>query len=533
MLDMVFYNGIVHTIDKSGTVAEAIGLKDNKIAFVGSNREAAELEAVRKTDLKGQLVLPGFVDTHLHVMDYALAESHVKLTDCCSVAEIIETGREFLRRNGTTLGWILGRGWDQRKFTDDGRFITRKDLDKISTEYPLLYSRVCGHMAAVNSLALEKILAMEEAKGLMQYIDTENGILRESAAFIYTGLLDSLSQEEIEEFIVLGQKNLNKEGITGVHTADFLALPEDDWENILEAYKSLEKKGRLTVRTYEQCMFNGISVFEDFLKKGYRTGQGSSIFRLGPLKLLADGSLGARTALMKEPYSDDPGTSGYQVFDENMLGKFFDMADSEGMQIAVHGIGDRSIEITADLINRLNEKHQGNPNRHGIVHAQFTNTEILEKMQAGDILAYIQPVFVGSDMDIAEDRVGKQRLEKAYAWKTMADMGIKTSGGSDCPVESFSILENIYYAVTRKNSKGMPGEGWLPQEKLTVDQAVRLFTINAAYPSFEENEKGSLEPGKYADMVVVDRNIYEIAPEDIKNARVTLTVMDGKIVYEG
>lgn len=532
MMDIVFHNGKIHTMDEKSSVKEAVGIRGNRIAFLGSNAEAAELDAARRIDLKGQLVFPGFTDTHLHILEYALAESHVKLNGCSSIQELIAAGREYFNMHGTTRGWILGGGWDQRKFKDGGRLPTRKDLDKISTEYPLLYSRVCGHMAAVNTLALEKILAMEESKGLLQYIDAENGILTESAAFIYTRLLDSLSAEDIEGLILLGHKNLNKEGITGVHTADFLALPEKEWEKIIEAYRSLENKGMLTVRTYEQCMFNEIEVFWDFLEKGYRTGQGSSVFRIGPLKLLADGSLGARTALMKEPYSDEPESYGLQVFDEAALRSFFALADEANMQIAVHGIGDRSIEITAELLNELNEGKNGNPNRHGIVHAQFTNPEILEKMKSGDILAYIQPVFVGSDMDIAESRVGRERLNKAYAWKTMLDMGIKTSGGSDCPVESFSIMENIYFAVTRKNISGSPEGGWLPQEKLKVEEAVRLFTVNSAYPSFEEADKGSLEIGKYADMTVVDRDIYDIPPEEIKNAGITMTVMDGRIVYQ-
>lgn len=531
MHDIILYNGLVRTIDDKDTIKEAIGIKDNRISFLGSNVEAAKQDADERIDLMGQLVLPGFIDTHLHVLDYAIAESCVKLAECCSIQEVIDKGRDFFLKNGTTRGWILGRGWDQRRFKDEKRLLTRHDLDKISTSYPLIYSRVCGHMAAANSIALEKILTMEEAKGLMQYIDVENGILRESAAFIHTRLLEGLSAEDIEELILLGQKDLNKEGITGVHTADFLALPEKEWEKIVIAYRSLERKGMLTVRTYEQCMFSEFGIFEDFLKKGYRTGQGGSLFRIGPLKLLADGSVGARTALMKEPYSDDPGNYGFQVFDKEALSRFFKAAGESGMQIAVHGIGDRSIEITADLINEVNNGKKGNPDRHGIVHAQYANMAILEKMKNGDILAYIQPVFVGSDMDIAESRVGKERLDKAYAWKTMLDMGIKVSGGSDCPVESFNIMENIYYAVTRKNSEGNPEGGWLPQEKLTVDEAVRLFTINAAYPSFEEAEKGSLEIGKLADMAVIDRDIYSIAPEDIRNVKITMTVMDGKIVY--
>ncbi|MGM0410837.1 MAG: amidohydrolase family protein, partial [Bacillota bacterium] len=179
----------------------------------------------------------------------------------------------------------------------------------------------------------------------------------------------------------------------------------------------------------------------------------------------------------------------------------------------------------------INENTETNLLRHGIVHAQFTNEKILEQMKRGDVLAYIQPVFVGTDMKIAEDRVGKKRLEKAYAWKSMIDMGIKAPGSSDAPVENFSIMENIYYAVTRKNDEGKPEGGWLPKEKLSVEEAVRLFTTEAAYASFEEKLKGFLKKGKLADMVVLDRNIFKIEKDEIKDTEVIYTIIDGKIVY--
>lgn len=530
-MDTVFYNGIIHTIDSESSVKEAIGIKGSKIAFVGSNAEAEKIKANKRIDLKGQLMLPGFTDSHLHALDYAFSESSVKLNDCTSIEEIIERGREFLKSWGPRCGWILGRGWDQNRFVKESRFLTREDLDKISSDYPLLYSRVCLHVASVNSIALEKILAMEEAKPLMKYIDAEKGILRESAAFLYTNLLQSMSVEEIEDLISLAHRDLNRQGITGVNTTDFLAVTGNDWEKVIEAYKSMEKQGKMSVRTYEQCIFNDIAAFRDFLNKGYVTGKGSDMFRIGPLKLLADGSLGARTALLKEPYADDPATCGFQVFDEAALGEFFKAADEHNMQIAIHGIGDKSIEISADLLNELNGKRKGNPLRHGIIHAQITNPEVLEKLRKGDLLAYIQPVFINSDMEIVEKRIGKERMNRVYAWKTMRDMGIKTSGGSDAPVESFNILENVYFAVTRKNMKGQPEGGWLPEEKLTVDEAVRLFTIDSAYPSFDEKKRGSLEVGKYADMVVLDRNIYEIPPEEIKDAKVVCTIMDGRLCY--
>jgi len=233
---------------------------------------------------------------------------------------------------------------------------------------------------------------------------------------------------------------------------------------------------------------------------------------------------------MNEPYNDDQSTKGILIFSEDELKEIFEKAHKNGLQIAVHAIGDGAIDLNVNLINEINKKEEGNPLRHGIVHAQFTNEEILKEMKKGEILAYIQPVFVSTDMKIAEERVGKDRLKKAYAWKSMIDMGIKVPGSSDAPVESFDIIENIYYAVTRRSKEGEPEEGWLPKEKLSVEEAVRLFTSEAAYASFEENIKGSLEEGKLADMVVLDKNIFEIDKDEIKDTNIIHTIVNGKIV---
>lgn len=548
-MDLLLYNGIIKTLDNNNSVYEAIGIKDNKIAFLGNNERAKNLEADKKINLKGKLLLPGFIDTHLHILHYALAESMVKLADSKSLKEVLKKGRLHLEKEGLKFGWLLGRGWNQNNFQDTDQFITKDDLDKISTDYPIFFSRVCGHMATVNSKGLEEILAMEKANNLNEYIDKETGILTESAVSLKSALLGKITEKDLEELLQKAHKDLNKAGITGIHSADFSTLQSGDWEKVIKAYKSLESKDKLKVRTYEQAMFDNIKVINDFIDKGYKTGDGSEFFKIGPLKLLADGSLGARTAYMNEPYNDDQSTRGILIFSRNELEEIFEKAHKNGLQIAVHAIGDGAIELNTELINKLNEKDKPyisenlrkyadiseneeiNPLRHGIVHAQFTNKEILIKMSKGDILAYIQPVFVGADMKIAEDRVGKKRLEKAYAWKSMLDKGIKVPGSSDAPVENFSIMENIYYAVTRKNDEGKPEGGWLPKEKLSVEEAVRLFTTEAAYASFEEKLKGFLKKGKLADMVVLDRNIFKIKKDEIKDTEVIYTIIDGKIVY--
>ncbi len=529
-MDLLLYNGIIKTLDNNNSAYEALGIKGNKVNFLGSNKEAKRLKAEKKIDLDGKLLLPGFIDTHLHLLHYALAESMVKLSVCQSIEEVIDKGKEFLENEGLKFGWLLGRGWNQNNFINTDKFVTKDDLDKISTDYPIFFTRVCGHMATVNSKGLEKIKNMEKAAELDKYIDEKTGILTESAVSLKTELYKDIDINEIKDLLVTGQRDLNKAGITSVHSADFSTLSSSSWEKVITAYKELEKENKLTVRTYEQAMFDEIKEINKFIDKGYKTGMGSEFFKIGPLKLLADGSLGARTAYMNEPYSDDKSTRGTLIFSENKLREIFKKAHDNGLQIAVHAIGDAAIDINVDLLNEINKSEKENPLRHGIVHAQFTNEEILEKMKEGKLLAYIQPVFVGTDLKIAEDRVGKDRLKKAYAWKSMLDMGIKAPGSSDAPVESFDIMENIYFAVTRKDLEGYPEEGWLPEEKLSVEEAIRLFTTEAAYASFEENIKGSLEEDKLADLVVLDRNIFEIDKDEIKDINIIYTIVGGEIV---
>ncbi|MZQ97690.1 MAG: amidohydrolase family protein [Acidaminobacter sp.] len=537
MLDQIFFNGVIQTMDDNETIYEAIGLKDGKIAFLGSSLEALELEALAGHDLQGKLVLPGFMDTHLHILEYAVSKITAPFFDCASPEEVVARGQVFAREKGPYRGWLLGWGWNQNLFTGEQRFVTRADLDLVSTELPVVYTRVCGHIAVANSVAMERILQMEEAKKVSAYIDAETGVLQESAAFLHKLLLEPLTEEAVIQLMTMGQADLNREGITSIHSTDFMGMPDGAWRQVVGAMEAMDRAQALTVRVYEQCLFNTPEEFEGFLEAGYTTGVGSAFFRIGPLKLFSDGSLGARTALLSAPYSDDPGTTGIQSFEKEELRAFMALAESRGMQVAVHAIGDGAIDLTVTLLEEL-VKARGsanghlNPLRHGIIHAQLTTQVLLEKMRRAELLAYIQPVFVPSDMGIVEARIGRERMDKVYAWKTMRDMGIRTAGSSDAPVESFSVVENIYAAVERCDFSGEPDGGWLPEEKLSVMEAVRLFTSDAAYVSFDEASLGTLEVGKLADLVVLDRNLFELTGRELLEAKVAMTLVGGRVVYE-
>ncbi len=250
------------------------------------------------------------------------------------------------------------------------------------------------------------------------------------------------------------------------------------------------------------------------------------------MKLIQDGSLGARTAAMNEPYEDSPGNTGIITFSQEELDDLFAFFDRHQMQAAVHCIGDRAMDMVIEAAAKSPYRKDNKKGRHGIVHCQITNPRILQGMKDQDLLAYIQPVFIDLDMNTVEPAIGAHRMDKVYAWKSMLDMGIHASGGSDAPVVSFDAMENIYFAVTRKNIKGQPEEGWIPSEKMSVDEAVKLFTKNAAYASYTEEENGTIEVGKNADFVVIEKDIYEIDPDEIKTTKVDMTVLGGEIVYE-
>lgn len=530
MLDKLFYNAKFYSLDDMGSIYSTLGVTDGKISYLGNENE--NIESKEKIDLNGKTVLPGFADTHIHVFEYANQKRSVNLFNVSSVKEIQEKCKEHYTKKGLKKGWLIGNGWSQNFFTDGRDFLYKKDLDEISTEYPIVLTRACVHVAVANSKALELILNSSYSEEFMPFIDIENGILKEGAVAIHNKLIEKEDIEDIKKFILDAHRDLLAAGITQVHSADlFTLVPEEDWKKMIKAYEELDAENKLKVKTYEQCMFMTYKYFEEFAESGYTTGKGSEFFKIGPLKIIADGSLGARTAYMVEPYSDDKNTSGLLTHSIENLRKFFEKAKLHNMQIAVHAIGDKAAELIVDLINEYNKDNLNNPNRDGLVHAQILSEKALEKMKKGNVTAYVQPVFIDDDMIIAEDRLGSERIKYSYAWKKMIDNGLLISGGSDSPVVSFNIMENIYFAVTRKNIHGEPRNGWQPQEKLSVDQAIKLFTKNAAYHSFDEKIKGTLEIGKVADLVVLNENIYKVKEDEIKDIKIDMTIVDGNIVY--
>ena len=309
-------------------------------------------------------------------------------------------------------------------------------------------------------------------------------------------------------------------------------LPGKNFKAVIQAFKELCEEDRLPIRVYEQCSLSGDETFDEFKAMGYRTGMSFGNFTFGPRKLFADGSLGARTAWLKEDYSDDPGNRGIGIYKTaEDLAHDVKKARKEGMAVAIHCIGDAAAEQAVTAIEAARAEYPDVSTRDGIVHAQILNEDIMERMKKGGIIAYIQPVFIEYDLHVAESRVGKERMKTSYNWRTLREMGIKTPFGTDCPVETFNPMPNIYTAVTRKDYDGFPEGGWYPEEGLTVEESVEDYTKTSAFACNAEDHRGMIAEGFDADITVLEENLFEAEPAHIKDIKAAMTIVGGKIRF--
>ncbi|NLV77578.1 MAG: amidohydrolase [Tissierellia bacterium] len=539
-MDLILINGIIATQDKKDSFVEAVAIKDGNIVKVGTTAEMLDFknEETEVIDLGGKLVLPGFNDSHMHLLNYGNFLKNIDLTGVKSIEEIIQKVKDILGEKNIEKGqWIKGRGWNNDYFQGNNRFPNRYDLDKISTEHPIILTRACGHIAITNSKALELANITKDTKqsiGGEFDIDKNGeplGIFRENAIELINNIIPEPSVKELKDMLLVAIKKANVNGITSVQTDDFGVISYDNYEKIIKAYEELKKEGKLTLRVYEQCLFQEPNKLERFLGKGYNTGYGDEFFKIGPLKLIADGSLGARTAALTRPYKDAPHTYGIPVFNQEELDNLVDIAHSKGMQVAIHAIGDKAMYMAFESIEKALDKNPKKDHRCGIVHCQITDKYLLNKFKELNVIAYIQPIFLDYDWKIAESRVGSELIKTSYNWKTLIDNKVNIACGSDCPVEDLNVMKGIYEAVTRKDLKGEPIDGWMPEQRLTVQEAVYGYTVGGAYTSFEEDIKGTIEEGKLADMVVLSKNIYKIPHDEIKDIKVEMTIFNGQIVY--
>lgn len=520
----------------SGHAAECFVVKDGRFAFTGSKDEAGKrYPDAECIDLGGRFVCPGFNDSHMHLLELGCVLGQAQLQEHTgSLSDVLAAVREYAQAHPQE-SWVLGRGWNHDFFTDENRYPTRDELDSVCPDRPCLITRACGHVAIANSRALA-LCGMDEAAPAVEggCVCTDetgrpNGALEENAITLVTRMIPAPDREGIKHRLCLAMENVAGYGITSVQSDDFCAL-ETPFEEIIAAYKELEDEGKMTVRVTEQCLLPDMALLDRFLGSGYNTGWGGEWFRIGPLKLLSDGSLGARTAWLRAPYADAADTCGTAIYSQETLDALVLRAHSAGMQVAVHAIGDAAADSVLTAIERAQAACPRENARHGIVHAQIFNQEQIKRAADLNMHAYIQPIFLDYDTQIVFPRIGDRALD-AYPAASLRAAGVTFSGGSDCPVEPANVLRGIQCAVTRMPVTRQIDAPYLTREALTLSEALKAFTAYGAYSSFEEHIKGQIAPGYLADFTVLGIDPFETDPKWIHRIPIFGTFAGGNKVF--
>jgi predicted amidohydrolase YtcJ len=531
MADLVFLNGVVWTVNPERPEAEALAIKGNRILKVGSSEEMKREigHATEVIDLEGAFVLPGFTDAHTHFLDGGVSLSCVQLREA-------ETPDEFIARiadKAQEMGkgsWILNGNWDHQQF--DPPELPRKEwIDPVTPDNPVCVNRLDGHMVLVNSLAMkiagigENTLTPEGGEILKDPQTGEpTGILKDSAIDLVTAHIPEPALEEKMEALQAALEHANRFGVTSIHDMSYASH--------FEVYNELLKRKKLTARLYVYIPISAIDLLAGPDKKAFPR---SDFLKIAGLKGFADGSLGSSTALFFEPYDDDPTKRGLlaaDMFPEGVMEKRLMSADQAGLQVTVHAIGDKANHIMLDLYEEVMEKNGERDRRWRIEHAQHLIPEDFARFEKLGVIASVQPYHAIDDGRWAEKKIGRERLRSMYAFQSLLKSGAVLACGSDWTVAPLNPLTGIYAAVSRRTLDGKNPDGWFPEEKISLEEAIKGYTLNPAYAEFAEHLKGSLEEGKWADIVILDQNLFEMPPEKILDTRVIMTVLDGEIVYK-
>lgn len=533
----IYYNGRVYT--GKLPLVQAFAVEGDKFTFAGSDEQALALwaEGDGKVDLGGKFVCAGFNDSHMHLLNYGQSLNMAPLyAHTGSLEEMLTCLKDFMAVNPGIRGeWLMGRGWNQDYFSDVDRMPTRWDLDTVSTEVPICAVRACGHALVLNSKAIDLLgitagTPQPEGGQIVLENGVPNGIFFDNAMEPIYESIPAPGREELKNMIRSACKALNAYGVTSSHSDDYCVFRTVHWNEINEAYRELEQSGELTVRVYEQSNFTDLPSLTEFVEGGNVTGAGSEYFKIGPLKMLGDGALGARTAFLSRPYADDPSTCGIPVFSQEVFDQLIGYAHAHGMQTAVHTIGDACLDRVLSALDKALAADPREDHRHGIVHCQISRADQLEKMAGMKLHIYAQSIFLDYDIHIVEQRVGKELAGTSYSWKTLLDKGATVSNGTDCPVELPYAMGGIQCAVTRRDLKGSV-PAYLPHEAFSVQEALDSYTAAGAFASFEEGVKGKIQPGMLADFVVLGDDPFAVDPAAIKDIPVEMTVVGGRMVY--
>nr|BCX01228.1 MAG: amidohydrolase [Bacteroidota bacterium] len=525
--DVLLYNGRIYTMAEPAR-AEAMAIRGDRIVAVGSTAELRRrFRARTEIDLGGRTVLPGLIDAHAHLMGQGVSMLQADLVGANSKEEILDRLRRFAQSRPPG-SWILGRGWDQNRWPEKA-FPTAEDLDRLFPDRPVWLRRIDGHAAWANSKAMELAgISVQtpdpEGGRILRYPDGRpTGVFIDRAMALVERFIPPPSEEDLERALELAIGECLRYGITSVHDAGVD-------RRTIERYRRFIDEGRFPLRVY--ALIGGVGeTLEYFCRQGPLLGYGGNRLTVRAVKLYADGALGSRGAALLEDYSDEPGNRGLLIVSADSLARQVERVMACGFQVAIHAIGDRGNRAALDAIARAIERTGRRDLRPRIEHAQIVALEDIPRFRQLGVIASMQPIHATSDMYWAEARVGPERIRGGYAWRRFLDAGVVLAAGSDFPVEPVNPFLGLYAAVTRQDRSGWPPGGWYPDQRLRLQEAVRAFTLGAAYAAFEEDLKGSLEPGKLADFIVLDRDIFAVPERDIADVRVLETWLGGERVY--
>ena len=529
----LFYNG--HFYTGPGYAASVLWAQGGRIrALGGPELLAAAPPELPRTDLGGGWALPGFNDSHLHLLDVGRGLASVDLFGASGPADIAARCAAFVRAHAVPPGQaVYGNGWNQDLFAGPHTLPTRADLDAAVPDHPLLLDRVCGHIMLCNTAALRAAGITSQTPdppggGIDRGPGGEpNGLLRDNAVALVRPLLPAETPAACAGRWRAALAHAAAHGLTSVQTCD---VRSRDWPTVLAALEELDAQDALPLRLTLQCAMDTPEDLQALWDAGYRPGAHGKRWKIGPLKLFLDGSLGARTAWLRGGYADAPGAHGLCCLPMAEALALARKADAAGMQVVAHAIGDGAMEEMLDIIETLNAPRGGaNPLRHGVVHCQVTAPGQWDRLAALGAGALVQPIFLDYDHTIVTARCGAALAGTSYAFGDAVRRGLPVSYGTDAPVESLDPLRNLYAAVTRRPLSG--GAPWQPQQAVTRAQALFCYTQGSAWQEFAEAEKGRLAPGFLADFTVLDRDYFTVPEADIPRLRVQATVTGGQVVY--
>ena len=524
--DLVLEGGVIVTLDDSRPRATALAVKDGRIVAVGGAADVKPLvgPGTRVIDLKGRAVVPGLTDAHVHVEGLGTALERLDLVGAASLEDAL--ARVAAAAQKAPAGeWLLGRGWDQNDWPGK-QFPTAADLDRVLGGRPAYLVRVDGHAAWVSSAALRRAgvsAATADPEGGRILRDTSGapaGVLVDNAMALVSSFIPEPPREVRKRRLAEGLRACARAGLTSVHDA---GVPL----STVDLYKELLAEGALATRVYVMIRADDFLAAPASLAPEIGLGDGRLTVRA--IKVVADGALGSRGALLLAPYSDEPGTRGLATIDPEKMKTVLQRALAQGFQVATHAIGDAANRMVLDAYEAAFGAGGGARHRFRIEHAQVLAPADVPRFKALGVIPSMQPTHCTSDMYWAGDRLGPERARGAYLWKTFLVQGVPVPGGSDAPVEKIDVLPGLYAAVTRQDAKGWPEGGWHPEERVTIAEALTMFAKSAAFAAFEEDDRGTIAPGKRADLTVFTRDVTAVAPAEILGTAVAMTVVGGEV----